>query len=149
MARRIFAAVLAVMMFASMAFARDIKIGTLTITAPDSFVNGEVTDADKAEGQTAYYKSAETLMDFDVYEYPKDEPFDEFLKSYAAPNMTREEINGVKAAVYRSTDESDGKEYSTLNYILEGGNEYVVVVFWLDGEEAEPQALAIINTLQK
>ena len=149
MSRKLLAAVLAVMVFASMAFARDIKIGTMTITAPDSFVNGEVTDKDREEGVTAYYKSAETLMDFDVYEFPKDEPFDEFVKSFAAPNLTREEINGVKAAVYRSTDESEGQEYNTLNYILEDENEYVFVVFWLDGEEAEPQALAIIGSLKK
>ena len=149
MTRRIFAAVLAVMLFAGVAFAQDIKLGSLTVKAPDSFVNGPVTDEEKAEGQTAYYKSDETLMDFDVYEYPKDEPFEEFLKGYAAPNMTREEINGVKAAVYRSTDESDGKEYSTLNYILEDEKEYVVVVFWLDGEEAEPQALEVINSLSR
>ena len=149
MTRKIFAAVLAVMLFAGVAFAQDIKLGSLTVKAPDSFVNGEVTSADREEGITAYYKSDETLMDFDVYEFPKDEPFDEFLKGYAAPNMTREEINGVNAAVYRSTDEDEGKEYSTLNYILEDEKEYVVVVFWLDGEEAEPQALAVINSLSR
>ena len=149
MTRKIFAALLAVMMVAGSAFALDIKMGSLTVKAPDSFVNGEVTSADREDGITAYYKSDETLMDFDVYEFPKEEPFDEFVKSFAAPNLTREEINGVKAAVYRSTDESEGKEYSTLNYILEGEKEYVMVVFWLDGEEAEPQALAIINSLSR
>ena len=149
MTRKIFAALLAVMMVAGSAFALDIKMGSLTVKAPDSFVNGEVTSADREDGITAYYKSDETLMDFDVYEFPKEEPFDEFVKSFAAPNLTCEEINGVKAAVYRSTDESEGKEYSTLNYILEGEKEYVMVVFWLDGEEAEPQALAIINSLSR
>ncbi|MBQ7216873.1 MAG: hypothetical protein IJS39_12920 [Synergistaceae bacterium] len=149
MSRKILAAVFAVMLFAGAVWARDIKLGSLTVKAPDSFVNGEVTSSDIAEGQIAYYKSAETLMDFDVYEFPKEEPFEEFVKSYAASNLTREEINGVKAAVYRSTDESDGKEYSTLNYILEDANEYVFVVFWLDGESAEAEALAIINSLSK
>lgn len=149
MNRKILAAVVAVMLFAGVTWARDIKLGSLTVKAPDSFVNGEVTSSDIAEGVTAYYKSAETLMDFDVYEFPKDEPFDEFVKSYAASNLTREEINGVKAAVYRSTDENEGKEYSTLNYILEDENEYIFVVFWLDGESAEAEALAIINSLTK
>ncbi|MBQ7544716.1 MAG: hypothetical protein IJT02_07205 [Synergistaceae bacterium] len=149
MARRLFAAVLAVMLFAGVASARDIALGTFTVKAPDSFVNGTVTSADREEGITAYYKSAETLMDFDVYEFPKEEPFEEFVKSFAAPNLTREEINGIKAAVYRSTDESEGQEYSTLNYILEDEKEYIMIVFWLDGEEAEPQALAIINSLSR
>ena len=150
MTRRIFAAVLAVMLFAGVAFAQDIKLGSLTVKAPDSFVNGEVTSADREEGITAYYKSDETLMDFDVYEFPKNESFEEFLDSFAAPkNLTREEINGVKAAVYRSTDESEGKEYSTLNYILEDEKEYILVVFWLDGESAEAEAKAIIDSLKK
>ena len=149
MSRKILAAVLAVMLFAGAVYARDIKIGSLTVKAPDSFVNGEVTSSDIAEGVTAYYKSAESWMDFDVYEFPKDEPFEEFVKSYASSNLTREEINGVKAAVYRSTDEYDGKEYSTLNYILDDEKEYVLVVFWLDGESAEAEALAVINSLSK
>ena len=149
MTRRIFAAVLAVMMFAGIACARDIQLGTFTITAPDSYVNGPVTDKDREGGITAYYKSDETLMDFDVYEFPKDEPFEEFLQSFATPNLTHEEINGVKAAVYRSTDESEGKEYSTLNYILEDEKEYVFIVFWLDGEDAEAEAKAIIDSLKK
>ena len=150
MTRKLLAALLAVMMFAGIACARDIQLGTLTVKIPDSYVNGEVTDEEKSEGQTAYYKSDETLMDFDVYEFPKDEPFEEFLKSFATPsNLTREEINGVKAAVYRSTDESEGKEYSTLNYILDGGKEYVFIVFWLDGESAEAEVKAIMDSLKK
>ena len=153
MSRKILAAIaVLVMCVAGVAFADGVKtlsIGEYTVTVPASYVNGEVTSEDKAEGQTAYYKSDEILMDFDVYEYPKDEAFEDFVKSFAAANMTRETINGVNAAVYRSTDESEGQEYNTLNYIIDGEKGYVFIVFWLDGEDAEPKAKAIIDSLKK
>ena len=152
--RKIFAAIAAVFVLvtAGMSFAEEtksLKVGEYSVTVPASYVNGEVTDEEKAQGQTAYYKSDEILMDFDVYEYPKDEAFEDFVMSFAAPNMTRETINGVNAAVYRSTDESNGQEYSTLNYIIDGEKGYVFMVFWLDGEDAEPKAKAIIDSLKK
>lgn len=147
--RKIFAAILAVILIAGSASAREVKFGTLTMKIPDSFVNGEVTSKDVAEGQTAYYKSDETLMDFDVYEFPKEEAFEDFVIMFAGKKAVLEKINGVNAAVYRSTDESDGQEYSTLNYILEDEKEYVFIVFWLDGENAEPEATAIINSLSR
>ena len=129
--------------------AKTLSVGEYTVTVPASYVNGEVTSEDKAQGQTAYYKSDEILMDFDVYEFPKEEAFEDFVKSFAATNLTRETINGVNAAVYRSTDESGGQEYSTLNYIIDGEKGYVFIVFWLDGEDAEPKAKAIIDSLKK
>jgi len=39
--------------------------------------------------------------------------------------------------------------FNTLTYILDGGNEYVEVVFWLDGETADAEAEAIIRTLNR
>ena len=123
MHRKIFAAIVSlVLCMAGSLFADGVKtlsVGEYTVTVPASYVNGEVTDEDKAQGQVAYYKSDksdEILMDFDVYEFPKDEAFEEFVKSFAASNLTHETINGVNAAVYRSTDESEGQEYNTLNY---------------------------------
>lgn len=150
MTRKIFAAILAVMLIAGSAFAVEIKAGNFTLKAPDSFVNGEVTEKDKAEGLTAYYKSAETSLDFDVYLIEKEETLEECAKTYAGVNAAVEytEINGVKAAVYRSTDESEGQEYNTLNYILDDEKEFVFIVFWLDGE-VEAEAEAIINSLSK
>ena len=153
MHRKIFAAIVVlVLCFAGVSFADGVKtlsVGEYTVTVPASYVNGEVTDEDKAQGQVAYYKSDEILMDFDVYEFPKDEAFEEFVKSFAASNLTHETINGVNAAVYRSTDESEGQEYNTLNYIIDGEKGYVFMVFWLDGEDAEPKAKAIIDSLKK
>ncbi|MBR0256408.1 MAG: hypothetical protein IJQ58_01610, partial [Synergistaceae bacterium] len=97
MHRKIFAAIVVlVLCFAGVSFADGVKtlsVGEYTVTVPASYVNGEVTDEDKAQGQVAYYKSDEILMDFDVYEFPKDEAFEEFVKSFAASNLTHETIN--------------------------------------------------------
>jgi hypothetical protein len=41
----------------------------------------------------------------------------------------------------------EGQEYATLTYVLEDGDDYVEVAFWLDGENAEAQARAIMETV--
>ena len=41
----------------------------------------------------------------------------------------------------------DGQEYETLTYILDGGDEYVEIVFWLDGDNAQAEADQIMNSL--
>ena len=51
------------------------------------------------------------------------------------------------AAWYRATETYEGVEYTTLTYALEDGDQYVEIVFWLDGENAEQEAQAIIDTL--
>ena len=61
--------------------------------------------------------------------------------------MTDLDINGIDCASYRAREVYDGQEYDTLNYILDGGDEYVELVVWLDGEEAEVLAQKIINSL--
>ena len=54
---------------------------------------------------------------------------------------------GHDAAWYRAVETYDGAEYTTLTYVLEDGDQYVEIAFWLDGESAEQEAQAIINTL--
>ena len=44
------------------------------------------------------------------------------------------EINGVPAAWYRTVEEYQNAAFNTLTYILDGGDEYVEVCFWLDGD---------------
>ena len=61
--------------------------------------------------------------------------------------VTDGEINDIPAAWYRTVEEYEEAEYETLTYILDNGNEYIDLVFWLDGDTAEQEAAAIINTL--
>jgi hypothetical protein len=61
--------------------------------------------------------------------------------------VTDGEINGVPAAWYRTVETYQDAEFNTLTYILDGGDEFVEVCFWLDGENADAEAKAIINTL--
>lgn len=135
-----------------------LRLGTspFTIVVPVSFVEGEMTQEDIEDDQVGYYYSNETMLDFDVYQFSKDGYpndlaiyTDEEISGYNSVSelVTDGEINGVPAAWYRTVETYQDAEFNTLTYILDGGDEYVEVCFWLDGENADAEAKAIINTL--
>lgn len=126
-----------------------------TIAIPDSFVEGERTEDEIKDDMVAYMHSPDTLLDFDVYQFSK-EGYPEALADMAAQEaaeynasevVTDGSVNGIAAAWYRATESYDGQSYTTLTYVLEDGGDYVEIVFWLDGENAEAEARAIIDTL--
>ena len=49
-------------------------------------------------------------------------------------------INGIDAAWYMAEETYEGQEYETLTYILDGGDKYVEIGFWLDGDNARTEA---------
>ena len=114
-----------------------------------------LTEEDIRDDMVAYMRSAETLLDFDVYQFTKEgrpEKLVEYAEQEAAEYnafevVTGERINGIDAAWYRARETYEGKEYTTLNYLFEDGNQYVEIAFWLDGETAEAEAQEIISTL--
>ena len=136
--------------------ANVIELGTsgLTITTAKLYAKGEISAEDTDENQVAYYKSEETLVDFDVYEWAKatDETLADAIAEEAKEfdaEAKETEINGIKAAYYNATEESEGKEYATVTYMIDNGDEFVEIVFWLDGENAQAEVDAIIATLAK
>ena len=137
---------------------RTLRLGTspFTIVVPAGFTEGEMTQEDIEDDQVAYYYSNETLLDFDVYQFSKD-GYPNDLATYVEEEtagynsvsevVTDGEINGVPAAWYRTVEAYQDAEFNTLTYILDGGDEYVEICFWLDGENADAEADAIIRTL--
>ncbi|MBR2798042.1 MAG: hypothetical protein IKE17_09915 [Clostridia bacterium] len=137
---------------------RTLRLGTspFTIVVPAGFTEGEMTQEDIEDDQVAYYYSNETLLDFDVYQFSKD-GYPNDLATYVEEEtagynsvsevVTDGEINGVPAAWYRTVEAYQDAEFNTLTYILDGGEEYVEICFWLDGENADAEADAIIRTL--
>ena len=61
--------------------------------------------------------------------------------------MTDAEINLVPVAWYQAVDECDEGEYDTITYVIDGGDQYLEVVFWLDGPTAKAEADFIIHNL--
>lgn len=133
------------------------RLGTsvYTIRIPDSFTEGNRTEADIRDDMVAYMRSDETLLDFDVYQFTKEGRPDS-LAAYAEQEaaeynafevVTGKNINGIDVAWYRAKETYDGKEYTTLNYLFDDGDQYVEIAFWLDGETAEAEAQEIISTL--
>ncbi len=136
---------------------RTLQLGTsgYTIEIPDSFVEGERTDEDIADDMVAYLESPDTLLDFDVYQFSKEGypgTIAEFAEAEAAEYEATEvvtdgEINDIPAASYYAVETYDDETYATLTFVLEAGDDYVEIAFWLDGDTAEDEAMAIIETL--
>jgi len=153
----IYLMLLVVCAFAEAAGTQVYQLGTsaYTIEIPESFVEGERTEEDVKDDMVAYMHSPDTLLDFDVYQFSKD-GYPEKLADFAAQEaeeykatevVTDGEVNGIATAWYRATETYEGQEYTTLTYVLEDGDQYIELAFWLDGDSAEAEAQAIINTL--
>ena len=136
---------------------RLLRLGTspFTLVVPAGFVEGEMTQEDVEDDQVAYYYSNDTLLDFDVYQFSKD-GYANDLATYAqeetsgynsVTDLETGVVNGVYAAWYRTVEEYNDVAFDTLTYILDGGDEYVEICFWLDGDTADAEADAIIRTL--
>lgn len=134
----------------------EIILGTssLKITTPFVYTAGEITAEDTDESQVAYYASEDSLVDFDVYQWAKAE--DETLETVAADEAAEFDaevetltIGDLTVMKYNAVEESDGVEYTTATFITEDGSDFVEVVFWLDGEDAEEYVASIIDTLSK
>lgn len=105
----------------------------------------ELTDDDYL---IAYYINAATNMDFDVYEWAKEEGVtleDAVLEESEEYELI--EIGGYDVAVYTSVDEFEDVEYSTVTYIIDAGEYFEEVVFYLDVEGAAAVAEAMMATL--
>ena len=137
---------------------KQVQLGDspFTLDVPEDFVTGGMTLADEDEDFMDYYCSEATDLDFDVYQFGKEglpQTLAEYAQQealeYAAEDaqVTVDEINGVPAAWYRAVEEDEGVQYDTLTYILDAGDSYVEVVFWLDGVTAEAEADTIIHNL--
>ncbi len=161
MNRKIIALALCLMLLAACAFAeagtKVFQLGTsaYTIEIAESFEEGELTEEDIADDMVAYLESPDTLLDFDVYQFSKEgcpDTLAAYVEAEAAEYKATEvvadgEINGIAAGWYRAEEVYEGKTYATLTYVMEDGGNYVEIAFWLDGEDAEAEAQAIINTL--
>lgn len=138
---------------------KPLRLGTsdYSVTVLSGYAEGEMTDGDIAEGQVAYYACGETPVDFDVYQFAKA-GLPDALAEYAAQEasehpdagqVTDGEINGIPIAWYRAPATYAGETYDTLTCILDDGDGYVKLVFWLDGRTAMREVNAIIGSLKR
>lgn len=136
---------------------KEIQLGAsrFTMVVPDDYMLGEISDEDIADDQVAYWFSDASLVDFDVYQFAKEEgqTLAEYVveesSTYPAVTelVTDGEINLIPVAWYRAVDECDEGEYDTITYIIDAGDEFIEVVFWLDGPTADAEADYMIHNL--
>ena len=121
---------------------------------PHAYRNGDVTVDELKSNLIAYYYSPYSEMDFDIYQFPKPDPelsLEAYVRRSAedfnGSDVRMRELKGIAVGSYKSREVYDGVEYDVLVALMEEGEEYVEVVFWLDGEDAEAKAEAILNSL--
>ena len=124
------------------------------ISVPHSYRNGDVTIEEVQANQVAYFFSPNSKMDFDIYQFPRPHPelnFEEYLEKTASDfnggSVRMRKINGIEVGTYKSREVYDGIEYDVMAALMEEGSECIEIVFWLDGENAEQEATAILKTL--
>ena len=124
------------------------------ISVPHSYRNGDVTIEEVQANQVAYFFSPNSKMDFDIYQFPRPHPelsFEEYMDKTAADfnggSVRVRKINGIEVGTYKSREVYDGIEYDVMAALMEEGSECIEIVFWLDGENAEQEATAILKTL--
>ena len=124
------------------------------ISVPHSYRNGDVTIEEVQANQVAYFFSPNSKMDFDIYQFPRPHPelnFEEYLEKTAADfnggSVRVRKINGIEVGTYKSREVYDGIEYDVMAALMEEGSECIEIVFWLDGDNAEQEATAILKTL--
>lgn len=115
---------------------------------------GEIIQDDINDGQVAYYQNKNSLLDFDAYQYDKEgqtlkEVVDEEVKEYKGDDVKTQTINEIEVNTYKAKEEYEGKEYDTLTCVFENKDDFVEIVFWLDGTNTETQANSILTSLMK
>ena len=127
-----------------------------SVSIPRAFRNGEVTIEEVQANQVAYYFSPDSDMDFDIYQFPRPDAemsLEAFTKKTASDfngsSVRIRKINGIPVGTYLSREFYDGIEYDVMAALIEDGDDYVEIVFWLDGENAEQEATAILDTLSE
>ena len=107
------------------------------------------------EDQVAYFYKDDNSIDFDVYQWAKDEQYtlESEAKYYAAEYGATAEavtVNGINGYKYVSTEAYEGVNYTVLNYMFEDDVNLVEICFWTDGSDAENAAVnEILDTLKK
>ena len=130
------------------------KIGTseFSIVLPEGYAAAK---DDFEEDQIAYYFKDDESIDFDVYQWDKEEKYtlkEEALYYASEYNTTAEEIeiNGISGMKYISKETFEGKEYAVVNYMFEDEKSIVEFSFWTIDTQQEYDAVEeIINTIKK
>ena len=139
--------------------ARRLRLGRslYSVTVDEAFAPGEITEEDFADDLVGYYRRGDEGLDFDIYQFPKDAP-DEALNRYVLEEALEfdtvvevrpnERVNDIDVAWYRAIESFDGAEYQTWNVLLDDGDSFVEIVFWLEDEADDAEARAIVDSLE-
>ena len=108
------------------------------------------------DDMVARYHNEDTLLDFAVYQFSKEDSPDtleeftrEEAEEYEASEIVTDmNVNGIPAAYYLSAAIYGGVYRDGLTLVLENeGEEYIEIDFWFVGYQAESEAWEIVRSL--
>ena len=131
-----------------------IKIGTsnFSMILPEGY---EKADDDYEEDQIAYYYKDDESIDFDVYQWDKEDKYtlESEAEYFAGEYGTQPKsvvINGINCLKYISEEEYEGYTYTVANCMFEDDDSIFELCLWtIDTDEEYAAVDAIINTLKK
>ena len=126
-----------------------VKLGnsSYTLNVPGDLVVGTVKHADK--GQVGSFFSTEGTLEFDVYEIAKSGQED--LQSLATKRAKKQggtaalgKMGKASVAYYASQRDRDGQSSKALTFLIDAGDSYEEVIFWL----SRTPALEVLDTMR-
>ena len=143
-----------ILSFVACANTKPVQLGTsdFTIVLPKGYAS---TEDDFGEDQVAYYYKDDNSMDFEVYQWAKNDQYtlESEARYFAAEyGVTAEAVtvNGNNGWKYVSLEEYEGLTYTVVNYMFEDDTYIVELAFWTNNSEAELAVVdEIIGTLKK
>lgn len=129
-----------------------IQLGTskLYIELPEGY---KETDDDFDEDQVAYYYKDDNSIDFDIYQWNKEDKYTlekevNFFSSQYNSTPSSININGISGFKYITEEVYDNNKYTVINYMFEDNESIVEISFWTINTDKELKDVEnIINTL--
>ena len=113
-----------------------------------------MTEEEAADDMIARMQSPEGLPDIDIYQFSKEgypTEMKDFMmqeaEKYKASGYGTMTIGEIAMGWYSAGGTRDGREFETSTYILDTGDEYVKICFWLEGENASGESDKIMTTI--
>jgi hypothetical protein len=136
-----------------------VRLGTshYGIEISRDFTNVNISNEEWEDDMVAHYHNENTLQDFVVYQFSKEDYPDtlegliqEEAEAYEATEVVTDmTINDIPVMYYSSTGNYGGVYRNSRTFAFENGDEYIEIDFWFVGYLAEDESWDIIRSLTK
>lgn len=138
---------------------KTVRLGTshYGIQISRDFTSVNISNEEWADDMVAHYRNENTLLDFVVYQFSKEDYPDtleglvrEEAEAYEATELVTDMmVDGISVMYYSSTGNYGGVYRNSRTFAFEDEDEYIEVDFWFVGYLAEDESWEIIRSLTR